>query len=184
MIVEEKTLSTERIYEGAILNLRKDKVTVKEGRASYREIVEHGGGVVILGVTPGGKIPMIRQYRKAAEQVMFELPAGKLEKGEDPAEAALRELKEETGYTAGSIRRVAAFYPTVGYSEEILYIFFAEELTEGETDPDDNESIDIEECEPEALYKLIDAGEMNDGKSIIALLLYRNCVTSNVACSK
>ena len=173
MVTEEKTLSSERIYEGAILNLRKDKVTVKEGRTSYREIVEHGGGVVILGVTPEGRIPMIRQYRKAAGQVMFELPAGKLEKGEDPREAALREMREETGYTAGSIRHVNAFYTTVGYSEEVLHIFFADELTAGETDPDDNESIDIEEYTPEALYRLIDSGGINDGKTLVALMLYR-----------
>ena len=184
MITEEKTLSSERLYEGVILNLRKDKVTIKEGRTSYREIIEHGGGVVILSVTPEGKIPMIRQYRKAAGQVMFELPAGKLEKGEDPTDAALRELKEETGYTAGSIRRIAAFYPTVGYSEEILYVFFADDLTAGDTDPDDNESIDIEEYSPEALYELIDSGGMNDGKTLIALLLYRNCAISTVECIK
>jgi len=184
MVVEEKTLSSEMIYEGAILNLRKDKVTVKEGRTSYREIVEHDGGVIILGVTPEGKIPMIRQYRKPAEQVMFELPAGKLEKGEDITEAALREFKEETGYTADSIRLVSSFYPTVGYSEEVLHIFFAEDLSAGDTEFDDNESIDIELCDPEELFRQIDAGEMNDGKTMLALLLYRAGVTSTVACIK
>jgi ADP-ribose pyrophosphatase len=173
MIVEEKTLSSEMIYEGKILNLRKDRVIVKDGGESYREIVEHNGGVIILGITDEGKIPMIRQYRKPARQIMFELPAGKLEKGEDPAAAALRELKEETGYTAGRIRLISSFYPTVGYSEEILHIFFAEGLTAGATDFDDNESIDIEEYTPEELYKKIDAGEMNDGKTILALLLLR-----------
>jgi len=184
LIVEEKTLSSEMLYEGTILNLRKDEVTVKEGRTSYREIVEHDGGVIILGVTPDGRIPMIRQYRKAAEQVMFELPAGKLEKGEDPKEAALREFREETGYSAGSIRLVSSFYPTVGYSEEVLHIFFAEDLSAGKTDFDDNESIDIELHEPEDLFKQIDAGEMNDGKTIIALLLYRACSTLTVALTK
>jgi len=172
------------IYEGAILNLRRDKVTVKEGRTSYREVVEHDGGVIILGVTPEGKIPMVRQYRKPAEQVMFELPAGKLEKGEDPAGAARREFKEETGYTAGSIRHVLSFYPTVGYSEEVLHIFFATDLRAGDTDFDDNESIDIELYDPAELFRQIDAGEMNDGKSVIALLLYRNGATSTVACMR
>ena len=172
------------LYEGAILNLRKDTVTVKEGRTSYREIVEHDGGVIILGVTPEGKIPMIRQYRKAAGQVMFELPAGKLEKGEDPEEAALREFKEETGYTAGSIRHVVSFYPTVGYSEEVLHIFFANDLVSGDTEFDDNESIDVELYDPVELYRQIGAGEMNDGKSILALLLYRDGPTSTVACNR
>ena len=184
MVTEERTLSSEMIYEGAILNLRRDKVTVKDGRRSYREVVEHGGGIVILGLTDEGRIPMIRQYRKPAEQVMLELPAGKLEKGEDPEEAAKREFREETGYRAERFRHVAAFYPTVGYSEEILHIFFAENLTAGHTDFDENESIEIEEYMPEALYALIDAGEMNDGKTLIALLLFRNQATSTVTCNK
>ena len=172
MITEEKTLSSERIYDGAILNLRKDKVTVKEGRTSYREIIEHNGGVVILGVTQEGMIPMIRQYRKAAGQVMLELPAGKLENGEDPEKAALREFKEETGYTAERIRRIAEFYTTVGYSEELLHVFFAEGLIAGDTDFDDNESIIVEEYLPKTLFELINAGEINDGKTLIALLLF------------
>ena len=174
MTFEEKTLSSEMVYEGAILNLRRDKVTVRDGRTSYREIVEHSGGVIILGVTQDGKIPMIRQYRKPAGQVMLELPAGKLEKGEDPAEAALREFREETGYTAGSIRWAGEFYTTVGYSEEILHVYFADDLEAGNTDFDENESIDTELFAPELLYEKIDAGELNDGKTLIALLLYRN----------
>jgi ADP-ribose pyrophosphatase len=178
MIIEEKTLSSERIYEGTIVNLRKDRVTIKNGGVSYREIVEHAGGVVILGVTEEGKIPIVRQYRKATRSVMLELPAGKLERGEDPREAALRELKEETGYTAENIRLISWFYPTVGYSEEILYVFFAENLTAGETDFDIGEAIDIEEYLPDILFELIETNEIHDGKTLIALLLYKNSVPS------
>ncbi|MDR1796980.1 MAG: NUDIX hydrolase [Clostridiales Family XIII bacterium] len=176
MIVEERTLSSEMIYKGAILNLRRDKVTVKEGRTSYREIVEHDGGVVMLGVTEDGRIPMVRQYRKPTEAtggVCFELPAGKLEKGEDPLEAAKREMKEETGYTADRWEHVCSFYPTVGYSEELLHIYFASGLTAGETDFDENESIDLVLSTPQELYGMIDRKEMSDGKTLIALLLYR-----------
>jgi len=176
MIVEERTLSSEMIYRGAILNLRRDVVTVKDGRTSKREIVEHSGGVVMLGVTDDGRIPMIRQYRKATEKtggVCFELPAGKLEAGEDPLEAARRELREETGYTASAWEHVCSFYPTVGYSEELLHIYFARGLVPGETDFDDNEAIDLELWAPEDLYRLIDEKKMSDGKSLIALLLYR-----------
>jgi len=171
MIVEEKTISSEMIYEGAILNLRRDTVTVKNGKTSKREIIEHDGGVVICGVTADGKIPMIRQYRKAVEDTVLELPAGKLEGKEDPAEAAKREFREETGYTAERWEHICSFFPTVGYSEEILHIYFAQDLTPGETEFDEHEAIDIYEYEPEELMKMLYAGEIIDGKTIAALLL-------------
>jgi ADP-ribose pyrophosphatase len=173
MTFEEKTISSEMIYEGAILTLRRDVVTVKDGRTSKREIIEHNGGAVILAVTPEGNIPMVRQYRKPAEKVMLELPAGKLEGDENPVEAARRELREETGYRAGKIEKMAAFYPTVGYSTEILHVYLATELTLGETEFDENEAIDIELIAPQTLYVMIEKGEINDAKTLIGLLLYK-----------
>jgi ADP-ribose pyrophosphatase len=172
MIVEEKTLSSEYAYEGKIINLRLDRVVTRNGE-SVREIVEHNGGVVILGITDEGRIPMVRQYRKATESVMFELPAGKLEKGEDPDEAAAREFREETGYTAGKIAAVSPFWPTVGFCTEVLHLYFAHDLTPGERDLDDNEAIDVEEYYPYELYEMIDCGEITDGKTLIGLLMYR-----------
>ena len=109
MTFEEKTLDTQRIYEGAIINLRRDKVTVQNG-TSYREIVEHNGGAVLAALTPEGKMVMVRQFRKPAERVMLEVPAGKIDAGELPERAAVRELKEETGYTAGTVRHLTSFY--------------------------------------------------------------------------
>jgi ADP-ribose pyrophosphatase len=135
--------------------------------------VEHNGGVVILGVTAEGKIPIVRQYRKATGRVMFELPAGKLEVGEDPDEAAPREFREETGYVAGSIRRVVPFWPTVGFCSELLYLYFAEDLKAGERDLDDSEAIDLEEYYPHELYTMIKNGEIEDGKTILGVLMYR-----------
>jgi ADP-ribose pyrophosphatase len=172
MIVEEKTIESERVYEGAILNLRRDKVTVRNG-VSYREIVEHSGGVVVIGLTREGKVPMVRQYRKAAEQAALEIPAGKLEKDEDPAEAAAREFREETGYVAERVRYLFGCYSSIGYSTEILRFYLAENLTPGETDFDENEAIVTEEYDPDELYAMAMRGELIDQKTIVAAMFAR-----------
>jgi ADP-ribose pyrophosphatase len=171
MVFEEKTLSSERIYEGRILNLRKDKVTVKNGQTSWREIVEHNGGVALAAVTPEGKMVMVRQYRKAAEKAILEAPAGKIEKGEDHRLTAERELKEETGYTAGKIQFITSFYTSIGYSTEVIYLYLATDLTPGETDFDENESIDVLEYELPELKNMVLRGEIEDAKTIAAILL-------------
>ncbi len=172
MTFEEKTLSSQRIYEGAIINLRKDKVTVQNG-TSYREIVEHNGGAVLAALTPDGKMVMVRQFRKPAERVMLEAPAGKIDVGEAPEAAAVRELKEETGYTAGKVKHLLSFYPSVGYSEEMLHLYLCTELTAGETCFDENEAIDIEEMDVETLHQMVMAGEIQDAKTAIAILMVR-----------
>jgi ADP-ribose pyrophosphatase len=169
MIIEEKTIESERIYEGKRLNLRRDKVVSKSG-ASYREIVEHGGGVVIIGLTDEGRVPVVRQYRKAAERAVLEIPAGKLEKGEDPEGAALREFREETGYRSGSLKYLFQGYSSIGYSTEILRFYLAEDLTPGETDFDENEAMDIEEYTPDELCSMALSGELIDQKTIVAAL--------------
>ena len=172
MTFEEKTISSERIYEGAIINLRRDKVTVQNG-TSYREIVEHNGGAVLAAVTKEGKMIMVRQYRKPAGRVMFEAPAGKIDPGEEPLAAAVRELKEETGYTAGKISLMTSFYPSVGYSEEVLYLYLCQDLIEGEPDFDENEAIDIDEIDTEELFSMVMKGEIKDAKTIIAIMMVR-----------
>ena len=169
MTFEEKTLKSERIYEGNIINLRRDEVTVQNG-TSIREIVEHKGGAVLAAVTNEGKLVMVRQYRKAARRVMLEAPAGKIDPGEASEITAKRELKEETGYTAQHIRFLMRFYPSVGYSEEIVYLYLCTGLEAGETDFDENEALDIEEYEIDELYEMVMAGKIEDGKTIIAIL--------------
>ncbi|MDR2156168.1 MAG: NUDIX hydrolase [Clostridiales Family XIII bacterium] len=171
MIFEEATISSERIYEGKILNLRRDEVTVRDGRTSYREIVEHSGGVVIAALTADGKVPMVTQYRKAAARPTLEIPAGKLEIGEDPAAAALRELREETGYTAAKLQRLTSAYSSIGYSTEVLHFYLATELTQGETDFDEGEAIDVSEYPLGELRNMAMRGELNDAKTIVAVLM-------------
>ena len=171
MIFEEKTISTERIFEGKIINLRKDKVEIRDGGTSYREIVEHGGGAVIIGITVDGNIPMVTQYRKAAENAILEIPAGRVEKNEDPMDAALRELREETGYTASKIEHLLSAYSSIGYSTEMLHFYLATDLVPGETEFDRGEAIDIKEYPLDVLYRMALNGEIIDQKTIVAIFM-------------
>lgn len=174
MFFEEKTISTERIYEGAILNLRRDKVTIHSGETSFREIIEHNGGAVAVPITSDGKIVMVRQYRKALEQAVLELPAGKIEKGEEPLATIIRELQEETGYSAGKVEFLTAFYPSVGYTNEVLYIYIATDLTPGETNYDEHEAMDILELEFDEAHNMVVTGEIQDAKTMLGILLAKN----------
>lgn len=170
MVFREETISSESIYNGKILNLRRDLVTVRNGE-SYREIVEHNGGAVIAAITDDDKLVMVRQFRKPPEMVMLEVPAGKRDGTELPEEVAKRELKEETGYTASEMIHLTSMYPTPGYSEEVLDIFLAKNLTPGETDFDDNEAIDIYEYPISELVDMVMSGKIIDGKSQVAILM-------------
>ena len=173
MTFEEKTIRSEMLYEGAIINLRRDEVTVQNG-TSFREIIEHNGGAVLAAVTGEGKLVMVRQFRKPAERVMLEVPAGKIDPGEKPEEAAVRELKEETGYTAGHVRHLTSFYPCVGYSEEMLHLYLCTDLTPGETCFDENEAIDIEEMDLDTLHDMVMKGQIQDAKTVITVLMIRS----------
>lgn len=170
MIFEEKTLESEIIYKGAILNLRKDKVTVKNG-TSYREIIEHNGGSCAVAITKENKIVMVKQFRKPLDDVVLEIPAGKIEKGEDHKETIIRELREETGYTGQNIKFLSKFYPSVGYTTEALYIYLATDLIPGETDFDENEAIDIVEIDFDEAVRMVYDGRITDGKSVIGILM-------------
>ncbi len=176
MAFNETTIESEIIYEGAILNLRKDKVNTKNGGTSYREIVEHNGGSVVVPITEDGKVVLVRQFRKAVEKTVLEVPAGKIEIGEDPFTTVKRELREETGYTAENIEFMIKMYPTIGYSTEILYFYIAWGLTPGETNFDDSEDIEVVEMDLEEAYEMVVSGEIEDGKTIAALLVAREKV--------
>lgn len=171
MTFEEKTLSSEYIYKGKMINLRKDNVEIVNGKTSIREIVEHNGGVGLAVLTEQGKMVLVRQFRKPLERDILEIPAGKIEKNEEPMVAAIRELKEETGYTAKNMKFIGKMYPSVGYTTELIYLYLCTELTSGETDFDESEAIEIEEYDLEELYKMSLAGKIEDGKTLAAILL-------------
>ena len=121
----EKTLSSETLFEGRVITLTKDTALLENGKTATREVVHHHGGACILPYFADGTICMVRQFRYAMQQELWELPAGKLEQGEDPFEAAKRELEEECGLTADHYTSLGEFYPTVGYDTEIIYTWVA-----------------------------------------------------------
>lgn len=171
MTFEEKFISSERIYEGAILNLRRDKVTAAGGQA-YREIVEHNGAVAIVPITNEGRVVMVEQYRYPMGRVILEIPAGKVDEGEtDPVAAAERELREETGYTAGNLQYLGKISPSVAYTEEVIHLYAAIGLTPGETEFDTDEALDIIEYDFEEIYKMAAEGKLVDAKTIAAIFM-------------
>lgn len=172
MIFEEKTISSSIVYDGPIFRVRQHVVESAGGEA-LRDIVEHSGGSIMVAITDEGKILMERQFRKAVEKAMIELPAGKAESDEAPETTASRELAEETGYTAGSVKHLVSYYPTCGYSSELLHIYICRDLTPGDTNWDDTECIEIMEFDADELIDMIMKGEIKDSKTIIGLLFAR-----------
>lgn len=170
MSFNEKTISSEIKYKGKILNLRIDTVESVNGE-STREIVEHSGGAVVLPLLPNKNVVMIRQFRKPLERDVLEIPAGKIEQGESPEETAFRELREETGYKANNMTLLTKMYPSVGYSEELLYIYLATDLEPGETDFDENEDIDTYSYHIDDLYEMVMEGKIQDAKTQVAILM-------------
>ena len=170
MTFEEKTISSEVLYEGRIVTLRKDHVTTVSG-TSTREIVEHVPCVAMVALKPDGKVVLIHQFRKPLDRVVTEIPAGMIEPGEEPQAAAVRELKEETGYTAGHVRFLTELHPTVGYCTEKISVYLMTDLTAGETDFDPNEAIDSEEVPIEEAEERILRGEMSDAKALVGIMM-------------
>ena len=166
----EKTVSENYIYRGKILSLRCDDAILPDGKECKREIVEHSGGACVLAKTERG-IALVRQYRYAYHEELYELPAGKLNKGEDPMEAAARELSEETGLVAGRLKLLTVLYPSPGYTNEKIYIYEAEELQVGQKHLDEGEFLDIEYFSEKEILSMIKVGKIKDAKTIAALFL-------------
>ena len=166
----EEPVSSSYLYRGKIINLRRDMVlTPGRTEPALREIVEHPGAVAILVLDKRKGILLVRQYRHAASEVLLEVPAGKLEAGEEPLACARRELAEETGCHGGNWRELTWFYTSPGFCDEKIYLFLAEGLSQGEAAPDSDEILEPLWMKPaEARQALLD-GAINDAKTIIAL---------------
>lgn len=165
----EKTVSSELVFKGKIFDIKHDEVELSNGAKSFRDIILHPGGVVIVA-QKGEKIILVKQYRYAISESIFELPAGKLEKGEDPFEAAKRELREETGYIATNWQSLGYINTTAGICNERLYLYKAEIGDFVGQKPDENEIIDYFEFDKNNVFDMIKKGEINDAKTICGLM--------------
>lgn len=174
MLYEEKTMKSEKIYEGKVVTLRVDTIELPNRKYSKREIIEHSGAVAIVAVTDNKEIIMVKQYRKAIEDFLLELPAGKLDYNEDPLDCAKRELKEETGYESDNIELLCEIHTSPGFSNEKIHIFLARDLKEGEPDLDEGEYLEVDKIEIKTILNMIYRNEITDSKSISGILMAQN----------
>ena len=170
----EKTMKTEILYEGKILTLRVDTVELPDMKYSKREIIEHSPSVVIIPMIDDENVFVIKQYRKAVDKVLYEFPAGLLESGEDPKEAALRELQEEIKYTADKIEFLFDMYSSPGFKNEKVSVFLARDLKPKALKEDDDEYIECEKISIKDLIQKLDSLELIDSKIIAGTLYLKN----------
>jgi ADP-ribose pyrophosphatase len=171
MQYEEKTLSTKHVYKGKFISLDTVEVELPDGNKSTRDIVLHPGASVVVPVNEDKEIYMVRQYRKPIEKITIELPAGKLDEGEDPKVCAERELKEETGIEASEIKHMISIHSTPGFSTEVLHMYLATGLKEGTANSDEDEFVSCEKYKIDDLIDMIMKNEITDAKTIIGILM-------------
>ncbi len=167
----EKTLKSDNIYDGKILKLDVETVLLPNNNTTKREIVRHPGAVAILPINYDNEIYFVKQYRKALDMELLEVPAGKLEKNEIPYECALRELQEEIGFAAKNLTLLGSFYSSPGFSNEIIYIYKAEDLTPSKLTADEDEFINVVKLSAEESVKMLSKGLIKDAKTAVALSL-------------
>ena len=166
----EKKVSSEAIFDGVLLHVKRDTVELPNGKEATREWIKHPGASSVIPILPDGRIILVRQYRYPIGEVTLEVPAGKLEPGEAPELAAARELSEETGLTAGRMQYLGANFTSPGYSEEVLHIYLARDLHRGAAHLDPGEFLNVERHQLEELVQMALDGELCDGKTTVALL--------------
>ncbi len=178
MDLTEKKVSSEKVFEGALLKVFKDEVKLPNGKPGFREYVKHNGAVAIVPVTDEGNIIVEKQFRYPLNKIVTEIPAGKLDSpDEDPLTAAKRELREETGYSASEWIPIGCFYPSVAYTTECIHLYMAKALAKGERELDEDEFLNVEQVSLKALVKDIMDGKIGDGKTIAAILKAEKILT-------
>ncbi|MGO3751472.1 MAG: NUDIX hydrolase [Peptoniphilaceae bacterium] len=175
----ERTIKTDKIYDGKILSLKVETVELPNKKYSKREIIHHEPAVGIIAINDDEEILLVKQYRKAVEKVLYEIPAGILEIGESPKECAIRELEEETGYVSDNLEYLIEFYATPGFCDEKIYIFSAKGLKKTKQNMDEDEFIDLIKLPLNEAIKMIELGEIIDAKTIAGILFYENLRLKN-----
>jgi len=169
--VKEKKLKSKRIFKGRLLGLRDDTVELPNGKISKREVVEHPGAVTIVAVTKDKELVLVRQFRQAAGQIVLEIPAGVPKKNEKGEDTARRELEEETGFQAKKIRKIWEGYASPGYSDELIQFYLAEDMTQVKPHPDEDEFVEVDIVDVEALVDMLKNGKINDNKTMIGIMI-------------
>lgn len=167
----EKTLSSTTIYDGKVIKVMRDQVSLPNGESAYREIVHHNGGATVLAVKDD-MVYFVRQYRYAYHDELLELPAGKLNEGEDPKSCAIRELEEETGLRATDVDLITKLYPSPGYTDEVIYVYLARDFVQGTQHLDEDEFLGVITLPLSTVKDMLDSGEIRDAKTIVALRYY------------
>lgn len=170
MSFKYRTISRQEIYKGKIVTLVKDKVLLPNDKIADREIVLHKGAAAIVPIDETGKIIFVRQYRQPVGEELLEIPAGLLEKGEEPIESAKRELEEETGYKASEMHHICSMFNSAGFSNEMVHLYLAKGLHEGKQNLDEDEFVEIERYTFDEALKMIFDGRIKDSKSISGIL--------------
>ena len=170
MNLEEKQLSFDYKFRGRIINLRVDEALLPNGATATREIVEHNGGICVVPITEENEVLMVEQFRYPYSEVVLEIPAGKRDGDEEPLEGGKRELKEETGATAENYTFLGELYPSPGYCGEIIYMYLATGLSYGETNPDEDEFLNVKKIPLDVAIQMIMNGEIKDAKTQAAIL--------------
>lgn len=167
-----KVISSRELLKNKLFSVVEEVATDPGGFEIKRSIIRHPGSAVMMAVDERGRVLLVKQFRLPAEQDLWELPAGRLDPGESPLEAAKRELREETGYAAKKWTGLASFWASPGYVQEKMNVFLAEDLTEGQQEPMDDERIEIRWFERDELARMIRAGEIQDGKTIVGYFMW------------
>ena len=170
MDLTEKKLSSKLIYDGIILRLHVDTVELPNGEQALREVADHPGGVAVVALDRNDNVLTVKQYRYAFSRVMEEIPAGKLERGENPDDAALRELREETGATPKRFEKLGELIVSPGAYGEVLHLYLAEGLTVGESAPDEDEFLDLVRTPFDEMVRRVMSGELVDAKTVAGVL--------------